>query len=300
LQKHLSKFLIGRSVEIAVIGLCLLLGAAGCGRQDQGGSPSAAQPTVASLSPAATDLIIGIGGAGHLVAVSDYDEDRPGATGLPRIGDFDHVDWEKLAAAGPKILVTQFGNRMPADLVQRCADLGIKVIDVRLDNVDDIYHQADILGDALGVHASEKTAVTAMQAGLSGIADQVKGLPKVRAVIAIFDGGSVGLIGPGRFHDDLLTIAGGVNAAAGFHNPYVMVDGEELTAIAPDVIFDLEPIPPTTPQQIEQDKRYWDSLPDIPAVKNGQVYRITDPWGPRPGWHAVELTRRFARELHGD
>jgi len=261
---------------------------------------TAPQPTVASLSPAATDLIIGIGAAGHLVAVSDYDEERPGATGLPKIGDFDHVDWEKLAAAGPKILVTQFGVRMPSDLVQRCGDLGIRVIDVRLDNLTDIYREADILGQALGTQATEQAAVQTMRSGLDAIAGQVTGMPKVRAAIALFDGGSVGLIGSDRFHDDLLTIAGGVNVADKFHNPYVMgLDGEALTALAPDVIFDLEPIPPTTPQQIEQDRRFWAALPDIPAVKNGRVYLITDPWGPRPGWHAVELTQTFARKLHG-
>ncbi|HUB27218.1 MAG TPA: ABC transporter substrate-binding protein, partial [Tepidisphaeraceae bacterium] len=113
----------------------------------------AAEPTVASITPAGTDLIIGIGAAGHLVAVSDLDEDRDGVRGLPRVGDFDHVDWEKLAAAEPKILITQFGHRMPAGLKERCDQMGIQLIDIQLNVIEDVYRQADVLGMALGMQA---------------------------------------------------------------------------------------------------------------------------------------------------
>src|SRR5271154_966242 len=94
--------------------------------------------TVASITPAGTDLVLGIGAADHLVAVSDLDEDRDGTVGLPRVGDFDHVDWEKLVASKPRILLTQFGGRLPTELRQRCDDLGIQLIDIRLDVLEDV------------------------------------------------------------------------------------------------------------------------------------------------------------------
>ena len=39
-------------------------------------------PAVASLSPAATDLLIGMGAGDHLVAVSNFDADRDDIRGL--------------------------------------------------------------------------------------------------------------------------------------------------------------------------------------------------------------------------
>jgi iron complex transport system substrate-binding protein len=258
----------------------------------------AAEPTVASITPAGTDLLIGIGAANHLVAVSDLDEDRDGVSGLPRVGDFDHVDWEKLAAASPKILLTQFGDRMPAGLTDRCAQLGIRLIDIQLNVTDDVYRQAHILGAAMGIADAADEKVKDLKHKLADVRDRMVTAPRVRTAIAVFDGGSVGLIGPGTFHDQLLATAGGVNVAARMNKPYVVADREQLMSLAPEVVLDLEPVPPTTPQQLDAAKAFWDSLPDLPAVKNGQVRTITVPYCLRPGWHLADLADVFAKNLH--
>jgi iron complex transport system substrate-binding protein len=256
-----------------------------------------AQPTVASITPAGTDLVIGIGAADHLVAVCDLDEDRPGTTGLPRVGDFDHVDWEKLSAAGPKILITQFGGRMPAGLKERCDELGITLIDIRLNVIDDVYREAATLGAALGEPEKAAKAIDELKERLAALQKQMANAPPVRVAIAVSDGSAIGLIGPGTFHDQLLTIVGGVNVASKFDKPYIAVDREQLTALAPEVIFDLEPVPPTTPQQLAAAKQFWNSLPDLPAVKNGRVMTITVPYCLRPGWHLTDLAEVFADRL---
>jgi iron complex transport system substrate-binding protein len=257
------------------------------------------EPTVASLSPAATDLIIGIGAAAHLVAVSDLDENREGTDGLPQIGDFDHVDWEKLAAVAPNVLITQYGNRIPAGLQERCDQLHIHLVDVRLDVLEDVYSEADRVAAVLGEQGAETQAVADLKSRLAAVARKAAALPPVRAAVAMSDGGSISLIGPRTFHDQLLTIAGGINVAGGFDKPFVNVDREQLTALAPDVILDLEPSPPTTMQQLQQAARYWASLPDLPAVRNKAVRTITAPYCARPGWHLADLAEIFFEQLHG-
>jgi iron complex transport system substrate-binding protein len=266
---------------------------------DQSATPSTTDPPVASLSPAATDLIIGIGGADHLVAVSDWDEDREGTENLPHIGDFDHVDWEKLSAAGPKILVTQFGDRMPAALRQRCDQLGIQLVDVKLDVLEDVYRESDRLGELLNVQGNERRAVADLKFALADVAHRAAGLPPVRVAIAMSEGTNVGLIGANTFHDQLLQIAGGVNVAGQFGKTYVNVDQEQISALAPDVVLDLQPTPPTSPQELRQAAKFWESLPDVPAVRNKRVCTITAPFCRRPGWHLDELAEIFFRDLHG-
>src|SRR4051794_35456488 len=72
---------------------------------------SHASLTVASLSPAATDLIIGMGAGGHLIAVSNYD--RVGMD-LPKVGDYQTTDWEKLSELHPSVMIIQMGaSRLP-------------------------------------------------------------------------------------------------------------------------------------------------------------------------------------------
>jgi iron complex transport system substrate-binding protein len=263
------------------------------------GSGGGNEPTVASLSPAGTDVLIGIGSGNHLVAISDLDEEREGVGELPRIGDFNHVDWEKLAAINPKILLTQFGSRMPAGLRERCAQMNITVIDVKLDTIDDVYTEADVLGRAVGDEVAEGQAVAGLKRDLARIAAANANLPPVRAAIAVSDGGAVNLIGPGTFHDQLLTIAGGVNVAAGIKMPFIAVDAEKLNALAPEVILDLEPQPPTTPQQMRQAARFWASVPDVPAVREKRVRTVTVPYALRPGWKLAEMAGIFSEALHG-
>ena len=260
-----------------------------------GGGP--AEPSVATLSPAATDLVIGIGAGEHIVAVSDWDENRPGAQDMPHVGDFDHVDWEKINAVSPKILITQFGDRMPAGLVENCKRLNIQLVDVHLDVIEDVYREADRLGDLLGERGNERQAVSDLQKRLEAIAKKAQDLPPVRVAIAMSDGASVSLIGPRTFHDQLLTIAGGVNVAAKFDKPYISIDREQLQALAPDVVLDLEP--DTATPQLQKTAKFWASMPDVPAVRNRRVVTITDSYCKRPGWRLADLAETFFRELHG-
>src|SRR3954452_14819216 len=101
--------------------LCLLAAAVaiaaaacGCNRTEPAGDPPAtapaprASPTVASAVPSATDLLVGMGAADHLVGVANVGGgggDEAATRGLPRIGDYQTFDWEKLAEVRPDILV---------------------------------------------------------------------------------------------------------------------------------------------------------------------------------------------------
>src|ERR1700744_3416424 len=85
---------------IAALGLFI-----GCDRRGTSAvSPVAKHPTVASMVPAATDILLGMGAGDHLVAVSNYDTANPGAARLPRVGDYQNTDWEKLASLKPDVI----------------------------------------------------------------------------------------------------------------------------------------------------------------------------------------------------
>jgi ABC-type hemin transport system substrate-binding protein len=101
------------------IATALLMWAAGCDRHP---APAAVarHPTVASLVPAATDLIIGMGASDHLVAVSNYDVSRPQTANLPRVGDYQNFDWEQIASIRPDMMIVfMTPDRMPAERPHR-------------------------------------------------------------------------------------------------------------------------------------------------------------------------------------
>src|SRR5262249_36654038 len=121
-----------------VIGCLLVIGAwslvIGC---DHPASPQPAtapgKVTVASLVPAATDVIVNIGAADHLVAISNWDPKTPDLDRLPRVGDYRTVDWEKLAEVKPALMIVQFApGKMPAGLEDKAKASGIKLLNVHL------------------------------------------------------------------------------------------------------------------------------------------------------------------------
>ena len=112
---------------------------------------------IASVTPAGTDLVIGIGAGDRLVGVSNFDGDREGTAGKPRVGDYQNINWEKLAGLGANVLLLQYAqDRVPGYIQQKCADMGIKIVNLKLDSIDEIYAGMMTLADAIGAGAGPR------------------------------------------------------------------------------------------------------------------------------------------------
>src|SRR5687768_5191621 len=107
--------------------------------------------TVASLVPAATDMIIGMGAGERLVAVSNWDAERPEIAGLARVGDYRTVDWEKLATLRPDVMIVQWRpDKMPPGVAERAAELNIRLVNLRIVYLEEIFTALQTLGDGIG------------------------------------------------------------------------------------------------------------------------------------------------------
>src|SRR6185312_8022589 len=197
----------GFGAAVAVILIVLT----GCDRasKPEPSQPSVAKaPTIASLVPAATDLVRGMGAGEHLVAVSNYDQD---AGGLPKVGDYQTIDWEKLAQIRPSCIVTQYGTgHNPPGFVERARELNIKQVNVRFDRLDDVFKMISVLGDACDESAAAAKESKEIRDALDEVYHRVEGLPPVRTIIVTGSSG-MELAGTGTYLDDLLRQAGGDN-----------------------------------------------------------------------------------------
>lgn len=258
--------------------------------------PTVARPAAASVSPAATDILVELGAQDHLVAVSNYDAGKPAVAGLPQAGDYLTVDWERLGQLRPDVLVLQAKEASaPEGFKQRADALGIRPVYIHIDTLDDIYATAKTIGDAIAEPEKAAEAERALRARLDAVARSVKDRPRVRTLLVTSVSGT-GAAGPGTFLDDLLTIAGGDNAASGEGQRYPRLDREEIVALAPEAVLHLLPEQPEP--VIEEARRFWASMPDVPAVANGRVYYLTDPSIMHPGLKVGETAEEFASRLH--
>jgi iron complex transport system substrate-binding protein len=258
--------------------------------------PAPSRVTVASLVPAATDLIINMHAGDQLVAISNYDPERAETSGLPRVGDYLNNDWEKLAQVRPGVMITQYDpDRMPKGLRERAGELGIKLVNVKIERVEDIIAAIQLLGTTLNQQEKARAASDRMRQQLAAIRSRVENLQRVRTLVVLDDSGQ-SVAGPDTFLDDLVTIAGGENVLAGNRNRYPRIDREMLVTLAPDAIRQLQP--EATAQRLEQARQFWRSVPDVPAVKNGRVYTFTDWYVLQPAFEMGALAEQFANALH--
>jgi iron complex transport system substrate-binding protein len=253
---------------------------------------------IASITPAGTDLLVGIGAGDRVVGVSTFDDDREGLAAKIRVGDYQNVNWEKLSECGANVLVLQYApDRLPAYMQQRCAEMGIRIVNLKLDTIDEICQGMITLGDAVGEGAGGRRAAAELRARLDAVANRVRGLPRVGTLVVTNDE-SFALAGPGEFLDEALRIAGGRNAAESLGKPYPEVDREMIMTLAPEVVIRLAPDGDRKPQVVEQGDRIWESLSDVPAVRNHRVYVVSLWYGEMPGFRIGELAEKFAELIH--
>ncbi len=283
--------------------ICLSFGAWVLGLPTIGCDKSAQKPTtistkvkVASLVPAATDLLIGMGATDHLVAVSNWDTDRPEIKQLPRVGDYQTTDWERLAELRPDVMLVFMSiDRMPPGMKQRADELGIRLVNVQTEKLADIFSAIDRLGGIVNEQDKAAELSNKIHAQLDAVAKRVAGQEAVPTMLARDEQGYA-LIAGDTFADELLTIAGGKNVAEDFKTRYPNVDRERVIELAPKAIIQL--MPGASPQVIEQANANWASLPDLPAVKDKRVYILSDWYALQPGSHVGDVAEQMAKVLH--
>jgi iron complex transport system substrate-binding protein len=259
--------------------------------------PSAARPTVASLVPTATDMILEMSAGAHLIAVSNWDASRAEIDHLPRVGDYRSIDWERITQLRPDLLIVQFRpDKMPAGLEDRTRELGIKLVNIKNNTLADIFDTLDQLGDAIDEREKSHAAATALKAQLDEVKARVGGKPPVRTLITRSESSRLACVGGGNYLDDVLAIAGGSNVLGEGENSYPEIDRERLLKLNPDAVLVL--LPGATPQVVKQAEEFWRSVPQVSAVQNNRVHILTDSYALLGSLSLGKLTERFADLLH--
>jgi iron complex transport system substrate-binding protein len=257
-------------------------------------STSPAKPTVASLIPSATDILLELGVRDQIAGISNYDPQTPQRQGIPRVVDYLTADWERLSTIRPNVLILQTHSTDPL-FKERAENLGISLLPVHVDRLEEIYPMILTLGDAAHARPAADALVKRIRSELDEVQSRVANQPRVRTLI-VLDENAQFAVGPRNFMDDLLTIAGGTNVAGDLSKDYPKIDEEKLLQLNPDAVIQLMPDAP--PQVLDAAKAFWKRVPGLNAVKNGRVYIHSDPYLLLPGPRVTDVARLIANDLH--
>lgn len=239
-----------------------------------------------------------MGAGGHLVGISNWDPEQPATAGLPRVGDYRTVDWEKLVELRPDVLIIQYrADKMPPGMVERAQSMGIRVVNVKIVYLDDVFATLDQLGEAIGERERASAAAEKLRAQLAAVRQRVAGRAPVRTLIAR-DDNPLATVGGGNYLDEVLRIAGGKNVVEGGDNSYPDIDKEMLARLNPDAVLQL--LPQAPPQVVEKARDAWRTMPTVNAVRDGRIYLMTERYLLLPGLSLGNVAELFAEKLHSE
>ena len=195
------------------------------------------------------------------------------------------VDLEALATFSPDVLIHRANDSRTTNAV---TGLGIPVMSIRAENIDEIMSTLDLMGRFFHVEARAEDVKNRMIEKFDKIAKLVENIPKDERYTAIMMGGELGVVAGGDMlqswmleHAGAICMASeieGGNTADQIASAWAHIGMERLFTMNPDVIFTTS----STVLDYSVDEILTDpALSGLEAVKHGRVFQMPakrDSW----------------------
>jgi len=257
-------------------------------------SPAAA-PRIVSLAPHVTELVYAAGAGGSLVGASEYSDYPPEAKDLPRVGDAFRLDYERIISLRPDLAVA-WESGTPAASIARLETLGVRVVTLRVQALDDISAALVELGRLAGSVDVAEAAADRLRSGFTELRRRYTGRSPVRVFVQLDDEPLFTVTGR-HLISEMVELCGGRNVFAGLPGLAPAVDLEAVIGADPEAILYLGTDPDPA--------RHWSGWPDLAAVRLGGIRALSPDLvsratpraldGAREVCEAIERTRQ-ARE----
>ncbi len=231
---------------------------------------------IVSLAPNVTEILFALGLGDRVVGVTNYCDYPPIVTALPKVGGFINPDVEMILAQKPDLVVgvTSAGN---ADLPNTLQEAGLNYAFMEIENIDQTREAIMFLGATTGAIAPAAKLVGNIDSQLDAWTDKIENPP---TVIVVYGYKPLVAAGPGSFAHELVTRAGAKNVLTDQNDRYGQLDAEALMVLNPDVIVDAA--------MGDESEPPWKAYPNLTAVENGNVIKVSDPAVMRPGPRMVK------------
>ena len=190
---------------------------------------------VISLAPNLTELAYAAGMGERMVAVTAYSDYPQQAAHLPRVGDAFRLDWERLVALKPD-LVLAWGSGLSSQDRMNFVRMGIKVLVLEPRDLADIPKALLLLGRIAGTEAVAGAAAQAFMQQLDALRRQYAKRTQVRTYFQI---AATPLLTVNDTHiiGDVLRLCGGRNVFAASPLLTLAISDEALVKENPQVML---------------------------------------------------------------
>jgi iron complex transport system substrate-binding protein len=261
--------------------------------------PAAGPTRIVSLIPAVTEMIFAMGADRRLVGIGDFDRFPPETSRLPRVGGLLDPNTERILSLKPDLVVVYDTQ---VELKAQLERAGIAMFRYEHRGLADITSTMRSLAARIGETSAGDAAAARIERDLEAVRQRVRGRSRPRTMLVL--GREPGAIrrvsvsaGYGFLHD-VLELAGGTDVFGDAERQSMDVSIETILARAPEAILELHYGDSLDPARVTRERRVWEALTSLPAVRTGRVHLLVGNEFVVPGPRIVLAAQRFAGVLH--
>jgi iron complex transport system substrate-binding protein len=254
-----------------------------------------------SLSPSITETLYALGLADRLVAVTDFCDYPPEAQSLPTVGGYTDPSLEAIVTNEPDLVILLQSQQQ---LRQQLNNLGIATHSIDNSTLTGIEASIVSIAQLTGQQQQANAILDSIHKTIEQVQDTVSEQPPVKTLISIAHYVNsekldiVYIAGQRDFYNDLLQLAGGINAYSGNSIKVPSVSEEGIIRMNPDVIIDIFPEADDHHSDMKLVRQQWLKLEAVSAVQHQRVHIIERDYASIPGPRIFQLLPEIARLLH--
>jgi iron complex transport system substrate-binding protein len=203
---------------------------------DAGRSVTLAAPArrIVSLAPHATELLYAAGAGPQVVATVRYADHPEAARALPRVGDANQLDLERIAALKPDLVVV-WGHGSAVEQVERLKALKLPLFYSEPRKLPDIAASLRTLGHLAGTSDAAEAAARAFEAESQRLHQRYAGQAPLRVFFQIWHQPLM-TVNDQHLISDVIHLCGGVNVFGTQTALVPMPSAEAVLAAKPQVL----------------------------------------------------------------
>jgi len=226
-----------------------------------------AQPAkrIVALSPHSVEMLYAIGAGDAIVAATDYADYPEAAKHIPRIGGYYGIQMERVLALAPDLIVVWDSGNKAEDISQLKA-LGLRLYHSSPNRLEDVARELEELGELTGKREQAKQVAADYRAQLMALRLENEHKTAVKVFYQLWSTPLM-TVSKNSWIQQLIDVCHGQNVFYAAPSDYPQVSLENVLLAMPDVI--LQSAEKGNVQGVD-----WSAWPEIPAVKNKQIYPL--------------------------
>lgn len=196
---------------------------------------SAPVDRVVALAPHLAELMFDIGAGDLLAGTVEWSDHPPAAKAVPRIGDSFRIDFERVLALEPDVVLA-WGGGTPLNTIDRLRDLGVPVAVLTPSDLASIPRHLEWLGRLTAHEATAMEQAAAFRTALDALRREFAQADRIRVFYQVSDQ-PLFTVGHGHTISELIAICGGENIFSDLDARAHAVSREAVVARDPEAII---------------------------------------------------------------